>query len=126
MPERAFILTEPIAQAEWTIAVIVRNGRSRAAEYIGSLSAPDSKRLTGLLRRMAQAGPPANLQENRKLDDDIWELKSLQQRLLYFTDGPRRIVITHGFTKKQQKTPPAEIARARRMLVEYQQSNGGE
>ena len=38
--------------------------------------------------------------------------------IYFFYDG-RRIVLTHGFIKKTQKTPPAEIKRAKGYREEY-------
>ena len=72
-----------------------------------------------LLVRVAEDGPPRNVQQNRKLDRDIWELKSDQTRLLYFTEGRRVIILTHGFLKKQQKLPRRELERARRLRDQY-------
>ncbi|WP_214310615.1 type II toxin-antitoxin system RelE/ParE family toxin [Bifidobacterium simiarum] len=55
----------------------------------------------------------------KKLGGDIWEIRSRQsaniQRVCYFVASDGRYVITHGFTKKTQKTPKSEIERARRI-----------
>lgn len=55
----------------------------------------------------------------KKLDNtDIWEFRTIYNgmayRLLAFwdTDTDTLVVATHGFTKKSQKTPPKEIAKA--------------
>jgi phage-related protein len=51
------------------------------------------------------------------LEEPIRELRvtfgRLEIRLLYFIQG-KNIVLTHGFLKKTQKTPPEEIERAQR------------
>lgn len=124
MRERRAVETAALLTGNWTIDVLVIDGRSQPAEFLDSLASVDAKRLDGLLRRVGSSGPPKNIQKNRKLDDDIWELKSFQQRLLYFRAGARRIVITNGFTKKQQKTPAQEIERAKRLLAEYRSAKG--
>jgi len=53
---------------------------------------------------------------SKNLKDGIFELRiSLSNRicrLLYFNGADNTIVITHGFIKKQQKTPPEEIKKA--------------
>ena len=54
---------------------------------------------------------------------DIWELKSGQTRLLYFIEGSRVVVLTHGFAKKQQKLPRRELDHAWRLMVEYLDSH---
>lgn len=51
----------------------------------------------------------------KKLDDNLFELRSIQgnniQRGFYFKYKDGIFVITHGFTKKTQKTPKKEIKR---------------
>ncbi|MEE3452987.1 type II toxin-antitoxin system RelE/ParE family toxin [Dialister sp.] len=39
--------------------------------------------------------------------------------MLYFFFIGRRIVLTNGFVKKTQKTPPEEIERAKRCRADY-------
>lgn len=53
----------------------------------------------------------------------MFELRTVQgnntgRSLFFFFDG-QKIVITHGFVKKQQKTPAREIERAKRYRNEY-------
>ena len=52
----------------------------------------------------------------RKLTDDILELRVKHFdcifRLLFFYQPGRLIVVTSGFQKKTEQTPPSEIARA--------------
>ena len=65
----------------------------------------------------------------KKITKTIWEFRTesdgKQHRLLAFWDTHRDtlIVATHGFTKKTQKTPPKEIARADKIREEYFKSN---
>lgn len=102
--------------------IVRRNGHSPAAEHIAGLATPAREKLLRLLVRVSSDGPPANIQQNRKIDAHIWELKSGQTRLLYFVEGSRVIVLTHGFTKKQQKLPRRELERAHRLRAEYVES----
>lgn len=61
----------------------------------------------------------------KKLDgtDDIWEVRtefgSDTFRLLGFFDMGSLVILTNGFAKKTQKTPPNEIALAERRKSEY-------
>lgn len=41
-------------------------------------------------------------------------------RVLYFFVVGRKIILTNGFVKKTQKTPPREIDRAKRYRADYQ------
>jgi phage-related protein len=63
----------------------------------------------------------------KKLHNEIWEFRTLyaghQIRLLAFWDKtePTQTLVfaTHGFMKKEQKTPVDEIARAERIRKKY-------
>jgi phage-related protein len=61
-----------------------------------------------------------------KLTDDIFELRIKQfdriSRVLFFYQPGMLIVITSGFQRKTQQTPPSEIARAeqlRKLWMKY-------
>ena len=49
----------------------------------------------------------------KHLDEDIWELRPGNNRVLYFYFRDNTFVLLHQFRKKTQKTPPREIARAK-------------
>jgi phage-related protein len=55
----------------------------------------------------------------KKLTNDIFELRVKQLdrifRVLFFYQPGMLIVITSGFQKKTEQTPPAEIARAEQL-----------
>jgi phage-related protein len=63
----------------------------------------------------------------KKLQNEIWEFRTIyagfQIRLLAFWDKtePKQTLVfaTHGFIKKEQKTPVDEIARAERIRKKY-------
>lgn len=60
---------------------------------------------------------------SKPLSDGIFELRvkvgSNITRVLYFFVIGNKIVLTHGFVKKTQKTPPAEIDKAKRCRADY-------
>ena len=60
---------------------------------------------------------------SKHLNDGIFELRaqigSDISRVLYFFMVGKKAVLTHGFTKKTQKTPPSEIDRAKKYRAEY-------
>lgn len=53
------------------------------------------------------------------VSDGIWQITSDRYRILWFYDEGRVIICTHFFVKKTQKTPPGEIARAKRIRDAY-------
>lgn len=60
---------------------------------------------------------------SKPLSDGIFELRvkigSDISRVLYFFVAGNKIVLTNGFIKKTQKTPRAEIDRAKRYRADY-------
>ena len=59
----------------------------------------------------------------KHLDDGIFELRckvgSNVTRVLYFFYHEGRIILTNGFVKKTQKTPPEEIKLAKERRADY-------
>lgn len=61
----------------------------------------------------------------RPLGQQLWEVRSTITgnriaRVLFSITGSR-MVILHGFVKKTQKTPPADLALARKRMKEIEQ-----
>ena len=99
------------------------NGSYPAEEFVVSL---DKKMRAKMLRAIAALQEHGNeLREpySKHLDDGIFELRaqisSDISRVLYFFIVGKRAILTHGFIKKTQKTPPAEIEKAKAYRKEY-------
>ena len=54
----------------------------------------------------------------KKLNDDIWELRPLKYRILFF-QHKNTFVLLHWFYKKTNKTPKAEIEKAIKEMKQY-------
>ncbi|MDD2394216.1 MAG: type II toxin-antitoxin system RelE/ParE family toxin [Sphaerochaeta sp.] len=61
----------------------------------------------------------------KHLDEGIWELRPGNNRVLYFYFKEETFVLLHHFRKRTQKTPPQEIAQAKRERDEYIARKGG-
>ena len=55
----------------------------------------------------------------KHLEDDIWELRPLRNRILFFCWKDNKFVLLHHFVKKTQKTPRKEIETAIRRKQDY-------
>ncbi len=55
----------------------------------------------------------------RHLEENIWELRSGNNRVFYFFVQENTFVLLHQFRKKSQKTPRREIEKAKRERDEY-------
>jgi len=65
--------------------------------------------------------------DSKALGDGIFELRTIQSdniaRCLYFFFVGNKIIVTNGFIKKQQKTPPEEIALAKKYKADYERKH---
>jgi phage-related protein len=102
------------------------NGRMPAREFVDSLDDKAAARIDAFIERLRVYGHRMHGKFVKKLRDDIFELRVKQFdrifRVLFFYQPGRLIVITSGFQKKTQGTPPAEITRAeqlRKLWMKY-------
>ena len=79
----------------------------------------DSKRAIGEDIKTLQFGWPIGMPLARKIDDNLWELRSKLDKGIartFFTVHGNKLVLLHGFIKKSQKTPTKELSLAKRRL----------
>ena len=95
------------------------NGHNEFEEFYNSLPTKDRNKLRATIDMIEEAGIQASIQLEwvKKLDSEIYEIRSKIssniQRALYFHVRNNQYIITHGFTKKTQKTPTKEIIKAK-------------
>jgi phage-related protein len=103
------------------------NGTSEFEEFLETIPEKDSAKLLSVIHKTESKGllEAIKMEWVKKLDDDIYELRSKIgsniQRALYFQVIDNQYKITHGFTKKTQRTPRQEIEHslaAKRMFEE--------
>lgn len=59
----------------------------------------------------------------KHLDGEIWELRPLKNRIMFFGyDGKQFVLLSH-FIKKTQKTPKRGIDKAKRLMKDYLERN---
>lgn len=103
------------------------NGHDEFAEFYQELPKKDRQKLVALIQIIEEQGlaTAVKMKWVKKLDINLYEIKSKVasniQRGLYFHDEGTQYVITHGFTKKTQKTPSKEIKHAQDIRSEYYQ-----
>ena len=64
-------------------------------------------------------GTRAGLPYVKHIDGDIWELRPLRDRILFFAYNGDDIVLLSQFRKMTQKTPPREIKKANKLMKDY-------
>ena len=94
------------------------SGREPVRDWLKDLD-KDSKRAIGEDIKTLQFGWPIGMPLARKMDDNLWELRSKLGKGIartFFTVYRNKLVLLHGFVKKSQKTPPKELSLAKRRL----------
>lgn len=106
-----------------------KDGSSLFEEFLESLPEKDQAKLLAVIHNTEEMGleTAKRMQWIKKLDDDLFELRSKVgsniQRAIYFQKIGDQYLITHGFTKKSQKTPPKEISKAKDIRDRYKRGN---
>jgi len=100
--------------SRFTIVYAVRlNQTSPGEEFYDALGDTDKAKLNKLFEVLGDHGKIVNEEKFKRIDDTkFFEFKSFQIRLPCFFAPGGLVVITHGFSKKKDKTPKSEIARA--------------
>jgi len=112
---------------EFTIEYVeLPNGRLPAREFVDSLDDKAAARIDAFIERLRIYGNRMQGKFVKKLTNDIFELRVKQFdrifRVLFFYQPGMLIVITSGFQKKTEQTPPGEVTRAdqlRKLWVKY-------
>lgn len=95
------------------------NGKSPMIEFLEGLSLKERAKIFAYIDKLVELKsngiqPKENL--SKHLGDGIFELRvSFENRIsrsFYFYESKRQIIFTHGFVKKEQKTPKGEIEKA--------------
>jgi len=59
----------------------------------------------------------------KHINDNIWELRPLMHRILFFYWKDNKFILLHHFIKKTNKTPPKEIKQAERNMADHIERN---
>ena len=99
------------------------DGKEPVTEFIQALDGKMRAKVVRTISMLADNGPELREPHSKSLGDGIFELRTQQSnnitRVLYFFIIGRKIVLTNGFVKKTQKTPAAEIERAKKYRTEF-------
>lgn len=101
------------------------NKNSEFINFVKGLPQKDKMKLLLTIQKIQDYGirQAIKMEWVKKLDDGIYEIRSKlgnnHQRALYFQKIGNEYIITHGFTKKTNKTPPREILRSKKMIERY-------
>jgi phage-related protein len=99
------------------------DGRTPTQEFLDSLEPRMNAKMVGLMEILEEKGRSLREPYPAPLEDGIFELRATQgsniSRALFFFYVEGRIVITHGFIKKTQKTSRAQIELAKKYRADF-------
>ena len=103
-----------------------RNGKSPIEDYIKELSVKGDKdsriklnKIYEYIKYLSESGKQAGEPFVKHIDNAIWELRPIRDRILFAAWDGKSFILLHHFVKKTQKTPRAEIKQAKRNLADY-------
>ena len=92
-------------------------------EFLDSLDIKMRQKMLRSIQALQDMGISLRMPLSESLEDGIFELRAKVgtniSRVMYFFVIGNRAVLTHGFIKKTQKTPPREIERAKNIRDDY-------
>ena len=105
-----------------------KQGTQPVLDYMRELARRDSKdsriklnKLNDYIELLSQHGTRAGQSYIKHLDEEIWELRLLRDRILFVAWLDGSFVLLHHFVKKTQKTPRREIEKAKRELQDLKE-----
>ena len=76
------------------------------------------------LKLLEEFGNQLKSPHSKPIGDGLFELRikfsSNISRIFYFFQSGKKIVVTNGFVKKTNKTPPGEIEKAKKYKTDYE------
>ena len=78
-----------------------------------------AKKILTYISALERWGTRAGMPYMKHIEGDIWELRPLRDRLLFFYMSNNRFIMIHHFFKKTQKTPKREIEHAVKNMLDH-------
>lgn len=111
-----------------------KDGNEPVKEYLKELGTKTDKnsrinfnKIRDYIKTLSEYGTRAGEPYIKHIGGDIWELRPLRNRILFFGYDGRQFILLSHFIKKTQKTPPREIEKAKNLMNDYiERSNGNE
>ena len=103
-----------------------KNGKCELEEYLNNLKNSTNKndriklnKIRLYFNLLSECGFELTEPYIKKICKDIWELRPLNERILFAHVDNNKFVLLNHFIKKTQKTPKKEIEKSYRLLDDY-------
>lgn len=95
-------------------------------EYITSLKSKTDKnskmnyrKILDIIKDLSEYGLNLGMSYIRRINSDIWEMRPMRNRILFYSYKNDEFVLLHYFVKKTNKTPKREIEKAENEMNYY-------
>ena len=110
-----------------------KDGNEPVKEYISSLASKNDKdsrinlnKIRDYIKTLSEYGTRAGEPYVKHIEGEIWELRPLRNRILFFGYDGNKIILLSHFIKKTQKTPQREIDKAKRLMKDHKERSSGD
>lgn len=119
-----YYIDEGVAMLNFTVQFFEKDdGSCPVEDFLDSLDDKMAAKAYGMIELLEEYGNELRMPYSEQLEDGIFELRikfgGNITRILYFFFVRKNIILTNGFMKKTQKTPPNEIAKAKQYRTIY-------
>lgn len=109
-----------------------KDGKSEIRDYLVRLS-KDAKtdknarinknKIFAYIKAIEEYGTRIGQPIVKHIEDDLWELRPLSNRIFFFYWKDDKFVLVHHYIKKSQKAPKKEIEKAKRNVKDWLERN---
>ena len=110
-----------------------KNGYEPVRAYLERLNERNDKdsrinlnKIRDYIRILMIKGTNAGMPYVKHIEGEIWELRPLRNRILFFGYDGNKIILLSHFIKKTQKTPQREIDKAKRLMKDHKERSDGD
>ena len=104
--------------------------KSEVYDYIQNLKIQNNKdakikfnKIIAYINQLSKKGLSLGQPFIKHLDDEIWELRPIRDRILFACFDNNKFIVLSIFMKQTQKTPRREIDKAKRLLEDYKKGD---
>ena len=112
----------------YKVGFYLKNGKSDIIEYLDKLKIKSEKskeariirnKILSYIKSLELYGTRVGEPIVKYIEDDIWELRPLNNRIFFFYFKDNKFILPHYFIKKTNKTPKKEIEEARNRMNDF-------
>jgi phage-related protein len=120
----SYNINEQISEKSFMVEFYeTEDGKRPVEDFLDSLDNKTASKMLGLMELLEEKGDGLRMPYSKHLGNGIFELRcklgTNNTRALYFFYYGGKIVITNGFVKKTQRTPPSEIKLSKHRREEW-------